>query len=131
VWGLFCLVFIDGHSSAEASGSQGQTGCFPLRFSLEEVASDEWRAKKKQIPHRHSRDNRLRAVEWAIIMRGHGCSACHPEPGRLVLANGGASSFSTRRASTSVLSWFVVMMLLLMVIRAFGIAALHLFLFFR
>jgi hypothetical protein len=26
------------------------------------------------------------------MMRGHGCSACHPEPGRLVLANGGEGS---------------------------------------
>ena len=63
-------------------------------------------AKKKQIRHRHSGDNLLRQLtagkrgtgfgmtvaEWAIMMRGRGCSACHPEPGRLVLANGGEGS---------------------------------------
>jgi len=67
---------------------------------------DPRQRRQKQIPHRHSRDNLFRPlaagkrgtgfgmtiVEWAIMMRGHGCSACHPEPGRLVLANGGEGS---------------------------------------
>jgi len=58
----------------------------PLEMRLGMTPTAE--SKKKQIPHFSRNDNR----GVAIMMRGHGCSACHPEPGRLVLANGEGSA---------------------------------------